>query len=463
MGAAGYALTSLHVEEAGPIQGSLAFAVTNTVGAMFTLVGIAIVYGRTGALNLAQIGVALTSRPADHLVAIAFTLVAIGFLVKGALVPFHFWLSHAHAVAPSPVCLLLSGVMCELGAYAVARIYWTGFAGALPADRAPVVETLLVLGVGTALVGGAMALLERHLKRLLAFSTISYMGVFLTGVALLDRDGLAGALLAMLAHGFAKAALFLIAGVLLYRYGSVDELELHGRGRHDRLPMAIFAIALVALAAPPLVGTFAGKSLIDDSAAAAGHPFVAPLLTVAALLSTAAIARAGARIFFGVGPREDPMLSPQPVERSEIADEPRRPAALMTLPALLLALLAVALPLVPGLEELARHAATVFEDQKGTVAHVLGGRPGGALPPRAGGLPDVTAAGVVYGLIASLGGLLLAAATLGHGTIGRGVRRVAGRVLQPLRAIHTGHLGDDIAWAVAGAAALTAALAIGLD
>ena len=100
------------------------------------LVGIALVYGRTGALNLAQIGEALGGRSPDALVAVAFALVACGFFVKAAIVPFHFWMADAYAVAPTSICLLFAGAMSELGLYGVARVYWTAFAGPLgPARR----------------------------------------------------------------------------------------------------------------------------------------------------------------------------------------------------------------------------------------------------------------------------------------------------------------------------------------
>ena len=78
-------------------------------------------YAVTGALNMAQIGLALGARH-DPLVLFAFTLLTCGFFIKAAIAPFHFWLPDAHAVAPTPVCVLFSGLMVELGLYAVVRL-----------------------------------------------------------------------------------------------------------------------------------------------------------------------------------------------------------------------------------------------------------------------------------------------------------------------------------------------------
>src|SRR5215208_6635135 len=119
MSVAAFALAGYKIDEDEAVEGSLNFAVTNTIGSFLVLTGIALVYGRTGTLNLAQIAETLAGGPADGLVVVAFCVLAAGFFVKAAVVPFHFWLADAYAVAPTPVCLLFAGAMSELGIYAV--------------------------------------------------------------------------------------------------------------------------------------------------------------------------------------------------------------------------------------------------------------------------------------------------------------------------------------------------------
>jgi multicomponent Na+:H+ antiporter subunit D len=462
MGVAAYALTAFRVEETGPVQGAFNFGVTNSVGAFLILTGIALLYGRFGALNLAQLGNSVTRHGLDGLVLVAFTLLVVGLLVKAAAVPFHFWLADAHAVAPAPVCVLFSGVMVELGVYAVARIYWTVFSGATAAQAGDVRAVLIGLGVLTALVGGVMCFLQRHVKRLLAYSTISHTGVFLIGLGALNAKALGGAALWVLAHGFLKGALFLAAGLLLIEAESVDELELHGKGR--TLPVAglTFGLGAIGLAGLPFLGAFSGHSAVEEGATEIGYGWTAAVLVLSSVLTSGAILRAGARIFLGLGPREDPLLSPEPPERPA-ADERKPPYLLMRIAIATFLVLGLAVSLVPGLERRAEHAAARLEDRPAYAAAVLHDRRAAHEPPVAATL-HATTSSVVYGLISVAGAAALAALALGRKRIGERVWRplglVAGPPLAALRTAHSGIVTDYVAWTTFGTAILGGLLAL---
>ena len=228
---AAYALAGYRTTDPGSVRGALNFAITNSVGAILVLAGIALLYGRTGALNLAQLGQSLAGRPADRLVVVAFLLLMVGFFVKAAVVPFHFWLADAYALAPTVVGVLFAGVVSELGLYAVVRVYWTVFSDPLAGIEG--LRGVMLLGaVTTALVGGVMCLLQHHLSRMLAYATVSHVGLTLAGFALLGPAGTGGAVLYLVADGMLKGSLFISVGILDHHLGDVDELRLQGRGRH---------------------------------------------------------------------------------------------------------------------------------------------------------------------------------------------------------------------------------------
>src|SRR5207248_1084428 len=213
----------------------ISFAVDSIGAGMATLsafmVSAALVYSVRYFEEIGSLYGALTGHRVDGLVTVALLLIMGGLLVKAAIVPLHFWLADAHAVAPVPVCVLFSGVMVELALYGLARVYWTIFSGPMSAHAAGLRATLVVLGAATAIVGATMCLAQRHLKRLLAFSTISHTGTFLLGLGLLTPAGLAASARYVPEHALLKGALFMAAGILLHRFGTVDEHDLRGRGR----------------------------------------------------------------------------------------------------------------------------------------------------------------------------------------------------------------------------------------
>ncbi|HEV2922349.1 MAG TPA: proton-conducting transporter membrane subunit, partial [Actinomycetota bacterium] len=297
---AAYALAGYQTTDPGSVRGALNFAITNSVGAILVLGGIALLYSRTGALNLAQLGQTLAQRPADRLVVAAFLLLMVGFFVKAAVVPFHFWLADAYALAPTVVGVLFAGVVSELGLYAVARVYWTVFSAPLAGVEG--LRGVLLLGaVATALVGGVMCLLQHHLARMLAYATVSHVGLTLAGFALLVPVGAAGAVLYLLADGLVKGSLFISVGIVDHHLHDVDERRLRGRGRHMPWAAALMVAGALGLAGVPPFGTFLGKALMEEAALEAGAPWLIGLFVVVAALTSAALLRATGRVFLGLG------------------------------------------------------------------------------------------------------------------------------------------------------------------
>ena len=450
MGVSAVALVAYKVHEQAALEGGLNFAVINTIGGFLFLLGIALIYGQTGALNLAQIGRVLAHSPNDPVIVVAFTLLVAAFLVKAAVVPFHFWLNDAYAVALAPVCLLLAGAMSEMGLYGVARIWFGVFAGAFTGHEEVIRAILVSAGLVTAVWGAAMSLSEDHLKRMLAFLTISFAGIFLTGIGLLTEDGVAGTAVYVLADGFGKAALFACVGILQHRLGRVGQRRLHGRARHLRLTGFIFMAAGLLVASLPPFGPFLGKSMIEDAAIKAGYGFVPPLIVLASALAGASVLRAGARVFLGWGDVEEERESSSSDEDTEpetTSSSDRTPVLMLAATGLLL-LGCAGIGLWFGFGDLAATAAHRFTNGLGYRSAVFGGAP--PLGIATSSSPEW------YDWLYCGGATLLALAVAGLGLWGRrlraqGILVAATTVMRPVKAIHTGRIGD-----------YTAALAFGL-
>jgi multicomponent Na+:H+ antiporter subunit D len=460
MSVSAYTLTAYRSEESAPLQGALTFAISNSVGAVLILFGIGLLYGRTGALNMAQVGEALAGKGADGLVIVSFCLIAAGFMVKAAIVPFHFWLSDAYAVAPTPACVVFSGVMSDLGIYAVARIYWTVYADALPAEELRVV--LVCAGAFTAVLGAVMCLAQLHLKRLLAFVTISQIGLVLIGVGLLSGEGLAGAVLFAGADGLLRAGLFILFGAMLHRIGELDEASLCGRGRDLPWPAgALFVAGALGLAALPPLGAFAGKGFVDHAAESVGYWWVPIVVVGTTIITAGCLLRAAGRIFLGWGTLTPRHFSRWREEHETVGGHHRTPPIMLWAAGALI-VLGLLFPLAPGVVDGIDDAAARFTDREAYAAAVYD-RP--APGPVAEAEPrHESALDVSLALLSVLGAVALALAILRRPGVRLpgGLQRVAEHGFFRLRRLHSGQVGDYVAWLTVGVAAFGGALALAL-
>jgi proton-translocating NADH-quinone oxidoreductase chain N len=262
MAISSYLLVAFYREQAASLEAGMKYLVQSATGSVLVLIGVAIVLGQTGTMDLEGIRVAVAGSGVNHPALLgAGALFIIGFGVKVALVPLHTWLPDAHSQAPSGISAMLSGVVIEVGLIAMLR------ALATLAGLASTWSTLLMgFGALNILYGNLLALRQSAVKRMLAYSSLSHMGYILLGLGVALYSGVSlgaqGAFFHLFNHTLMKGLAFLAVGALMYgmllQNGSHATLmikDLAGAARKYPLLALSLSIALLALGGlPPLAG-----------------------------------------------------------------------------------------------------------------------------------------------------------------------------------------------------------------
>lgn len=277
-------------------RAALNFFLYTLAGSVFMLVALLFLYDAAPGHSFAMADMAAGGRglplPTQLLI---FAGLLIGFGVKMPVFPLHGWLPLAHVEAPSPVSILLSGVLLKMGAYGLIRAAET-----LPAALLATQDWLAGLAFVSLLYGGILAWRQQDLKAMVAYSSISHMGVVLLGIATLNISGLTGAVMQMVAHGLTAGLLFLLVGLLYQRTHSRDLAD-YGQltGRAPRFAFFIAFALLAALGLPGGVGFVAELHALVGGYARWGG-WVA-LLGVALMIAAAYSLRVIGRLCLGEG------------------------------------------------------------------------------------------------------------------------------------------------------------------
>jgi len=303
MSISSYALVAFRKDEAEPVEAGLKYLLLSAFGSTLILFTMSILYGLTGTLNLAQIGAQLASlsssaSPATQAI-ILFTITGLvmGFGVKAAIAPLCTWLPDAHPAAPSGISAMLSGVVISTGSYAILRLCLLFYD---PSTYTSYGYLLSWFALFTMIYGNLMALTQRDIKRLLAYSSIVNVGYIVFGFSVgmmplsatasalgADIYSVTGGLFHITTHMLSKGMLFLCAGAFLHQIHTRDLEVLRGIGRQMPVTMICFTIGALSLAGVPPLAGFYSKFFVIWGAIVAGGYIAAAIMVINSAFSVA--------------------------------------------------------------------------------------------------------------------------------------------------------------------------------
>lgn len=212
-------------------KAAFSFLLYNGLGSAILLIVIMVLFAKTGNVNFDFLGAVIQDETTYQIIRMTPELraglliaVIIAFGIKLPIFPFHTWMVHVHAQAPPPIVMLHSGILLKIGAYGLIRFGMEIF----PDEFASIGSLLIILGIINLLYGAFLALIQDDLKKVLAYSSVSHMGIVLIGLGALNMEGIQGAMFQVISHGLISALFFFLVGVLYARTGTTKISELGG-------------------------------------------------------------------------------------------------------------------------------------------------------------------------------------------------------------------------------------------
>lgn len=335
-----------HASSGGPSRRAVAlkYFIFTHLGSLMVLVAMVILYDATGTDRFSALRAGVTLAPG--MVTTVITLFILGFCVKMAIFPLHLWLPDAHTVAPMPVTIMLAAAMLSMGGYGILRFPLSIFS---IEQMQPFAVPMMILGILSEIYGALMALAERDIKRIIAYSSVSQMGYILYGMGTLTYNGITGATLHVIYHAIVKALLFMVVGMVVHVTGKRNIDEMGGLARRMPITTTCAAIGILAIIAVPPLGIFDSEWMIFAGGLETPYMALSVITIFGSLLTVAYALWFGSRIFLGPDPSEttdatDTSLGPV----SDRAPARAKKPLAMVVPAIILAVLAIVEGIFPG-------------------------------------------------------------------------------------------------------------------
>lgn len=266
------------------LTASFQYLVLGTLGATFFLIGVGLAYAATGTLNMADLAGRLPLDTHPQLVHTAFAFIIVGMALKGAIYPLHLWLPNAYSYAPSVISIFLSATATKVAIYVIIRCLFNVFSlDYVLTTFLP--QILLALGAVAVVYGSLRAVAQSGMKKLLAYSSVAQIGYMIMGLGFASQTGVAASLIHLFNHALMKAALFMVAGIYIYRVNTATFENLKGLGKDMPWTFGIFIIAAFSLIGVPGTVGFISKWLLLEAAIEAGQWPMVVAIVIGSLLA----------------------------------------------------------------------------------------------------------------------------------------------------------------------------------
>jgi multicomponent Na+:H+ antiporter subunit D len=231
------------------------YMLMGTVGATFYVIGVGLLYLMTGTLNLVDMAERLRAVDDMRPVLAALAFITVGIGLKLALFPLHQWLPDAYAAAPSMVTAFIAATGTKVSVYVLLRFYFDVFDPRMLFAELPTREVFIALSVAAMIVASLVALYERDVKRLFAWSSVAQIGYVTLGIGLYNEAALTGSIAHLLNHGITKGAIFVLLGAVALRAGTGQVTTDSLAGLARRMPLTAFGLVLAGLSLVGVPGT----------------------------------------------------------------------------------------------------------------------------------------------------------------------------------------------------------------